>query len=51
MTSSLSVRSGQVVERGQLIGVMGNTGDSADGTHLHFEVYKNDVLQNPLKFL
>jgi len=48
--SKLSVRTGQVVDRGQAIGVMGNTGHSF-GTHLHFEIYKNGALQNPLKFL
>lgn len=47
--NSIDVSAGQIVGQGQTIGIMGSTGDST-GTHLHFEVYKNGSLQNPLKF-
>ncbi|WP_339834276.1 peptidoglycan DD-metalloendopeptidase family protein [Paenibacillus sp. FSL R7-0272] len=47
---SISVDVGQVVEKGDSIGVMGNTGRST-GTHLHFEILKNGTAENPMTYL
>jgi murein DD-endopeptidase MepM/ murein hydrolase activator NlpD len=44
------VRVGQRVRKGQPLGVAGCTG-SCSGTHLHFEVRRNDEPINPLPFL
>jgi murein DD-endopeptidase MepM/ murein hydrolase activator NlpD len=44
------VRVGQPLRKGQPIGVAGCTG-SCSGTHLHFEVRRNDSPINPLPFL
>lgn len=48
--NSISVKVGQTVSKGQKVGVMGSTGH-ATGVHLHFEVYKNGSLKNPLDYL
>lgn len=48
--SSVMVRAGQRVSKGQAIARIGNTGDSY-GAHLHFEVRKNGVKVNPLPYL
>ena len=48
--NSISVSAGQTVERGQKLGIMGETGE-ATGVHLHIEVYKNGSLINPLDVL
>ena len=45
----LKVRKGQKVKRGDLIGLVGNTGLSA-GPHLHYEVHKNGEAVDPANF-
>jgi murein DD-endopeptidase MepM/ murein hydrolase activator NlpD len=48
--SRISVREGQEVTAGQVIGRVGSTGRST-GTHLHYEVRKNGKAINPISFL
>lgn len=48
--SALEVEVGQQVERGDLIGRLGNTGYSF-GAHLHFELHVDGALVDPLLFL
>lgn len=48
--ASISVRVGQTVTRGNVIGQMGCTG-RCTGTHLHFEIRKSGVLVDPLAYL
>lgn len=48
--SKTAVSVGQKVNKGDIIGYVGSTGDSS-GNHLHFEVRYNGVYQNPLKFV
>lgn len=47
---TMSVSAGDYVTKGQKIGTVGMTG-RATGYHLHLEVHKNGVLQNPMKYL
>jgi murein DD-endopeptidase MepM/ murein hydrolase activator NlpD len=48
--SKLLVPIGEVVETGQVIALVGSTGD-ATGPHLHFEIRINGVPLNPMKYL
>ena len=48
--SSINVKYGDVVKQGQVIGYMGNTGNSY-GAHLHFEVWRNGVRINPKPYI
>ena len=48
--SKFSVKPGQSVKRGDVIGLVGSTGRST-GAHLHYEVLANGKLINPLPLL
>lgn len=48
--SKIDVKVGQIVEKGDAIGIMGSTGQST-GVHLHFEIHKSGKVENPLKYL
>lgn len=49
-SSAVFVSPGQYVERGQNIGLVGNTGNSF-GAHLHFQVEVDGVAVNPLNYI
>ena len=47
--SQISVRQGQTVKRGEVLGLVGNTGLSS-APHLHYEVLKNGNKVDPVNF-
>ena len=47
--SKINIRPGQKVNRGEIIGLIGNTGQSI-GPHLHYEVHLKGVPQNPQNY-
>lgn len=48
--SAFKVKIGQKVHRGEVIGLMGDSGTST-GPHLHYEVWKDGVVQNPIRYV
>jgi murein DD-endopeptidase MepM/ murein hydrolase activator NlpD len=49
-TSTILVKEGEKVRRGQLIALVGSTG-AATGPHLHYEVHVDGVPTDPMKFI
>jgi murein DD-endopeptidase MepM/ murein hydrolase activator NlpD len=48
--SSFTVAKGDRIVAGQRIGFSGTTGNST-GPHLHFELHRNGVVQDPMQYL
>jgi murein DD-endopeptidase MepM/ murein hydrolase activator NlpD len=48
--SKFAVSSGQQVNRGDIVGYVGSTGRSTS-PHLHYEIWVNDKLTNPMRLL
>ncbi len=47
--SEISVKRGQLVDRGEVMGLVGSTGLST-GDHLHYEIMKDGVKVDPIQF-
>ena len=51
LTEDVLVKEGDKVKSGEEIGVVGtNMTEKADGVHLHFEMYENGKLVNPIGY-
>jgi hypothetical protein len=48
---SAAVKVGDKLNKGQVIGITGNTGTYSTGPHLHYEVIKNGERVNPMDYL
>lgn len=48
--NKFKVKRGDVVKKGDIVGLMGSTGRSS-GVHLHFEIRKDRLALNPLEWL
>ena len=53
LNSGVTVQVGQQVSSGEEIGAVGETADieTAEKSHLHFEVYKNGSFADPLSLM
>lgn len=48
---SLSKAVGDVVQKGEVLGIAGNTGILSSGPHLHLEIWKNGIPKDPNSYL
>jgi murein DD-endopeptidase MepM/ murein hydrolase activator NlpD len=49
--SSIAKKSGDVVLKGDIVGTTGNVGTSSTGPHLHLEIWKDGIPQDPALYL
>ena len=49
--SKVFVEAGQSVRTGDVISIIGNTGELTTGPHLHFELWLNGKSINPSEFI
>ena len=48
---SLNITQGDIVQAGDIIGTVGNTGEYTTGYHLHFELWNDGYPLDPLDFI
>ncbi|MBN1213664.1 MAG: M23 family metallopeptidase [candidate division Zixibacteria bacterium] len=48
--SKFTVKKGQKIKRGEVVGLMGNSGKTT-GPHLHYEVWRNGQAKDPMNFI
>lgn len=49
--SQVTVKQGDLVKAGQPVAIVGNTGETSKGTHLHFEIWYNGIALNPEEYV
>lgn len=49
--SVLLKKRGTFVTKGEAIAVIGSSGELSSGPHLHFELWKNGTIQDPIKYI
>ncbi|MEP3823291.1 MAG: M23 family metallopeptidase, partial [Nonlabens ulvanivorans] len=49
--ATLSKKQNDQVQAGEVIGIVGNTGELTNGPHLHFELWMDGYPQDPTNFI
>jgi len=49
--ASLRKSSNDLVKAGEVVGIVGNSGEASSGPHLHFELWQNGVPINPTEYI
>ncbi len=48
---NLTKKTGDFIKAGEALGIVGNTGETSKGTHLHFEIWYNGLAINPQDYV
>tara|TARA_B100000579_G_scaffold286857_1_gene237821 strand:- start:11137 stop:12006 length:870 start_codon:yes stop_codon:yes gene_type:complete len=50
-SSSITKKNNDLVKAGEVIGIVGDSGESSSGPHLHFELWQNGSPVNPIEYI